>query len=278
MKPIISIQNYDVNIQNARTLFAPVSQFSLGDQILSQPVKQKYINDNPDETIEFTEHPLYYQEKMILHWDKIFHAEECNFVHRPDDAIIYSIADEATELARNGIYPELQYMPIWVKEPIGINEFYVVVSFRNVRMRAEKNVLPEYVVGIVKALNQAENIKRVYIVGNDDAYQSDIDLPDKFEDYRKRLKLPEIAYLCKYAGLVVNKDNGIGHLAAAVPCKRLFTWGIKERRWFPKLPVENQLFCLMEGRSGLDSVCNMLSGILSIKSKSEYRKLNLMGN
>jgi len=114
------------------------------------------------------------------------------------------------------------------------------------------------------------SIDRIYLVGNDERVESEIlNVPNRVVDYRKRLTLPEIAYLCQHAGLVINKDSGIGHLAAAADCSWLLTWGIKEARWVPKMRRVNRLRFLMEAESGIESVSFVLNRLLERLGKGK---------
>ena len=108
-KNIFVNQNYKVNIKKGLTYFSPLGS-SIGDHILFTAIKKKYKEDNPNETIEFFQMPVFMDEILKQKKpDKLFWCSATNFLKKPDDRIDFDLHKEVTRLASVGYYPELEF-------------------------------------------------------------------------------------------------------------------------------------------------------------------------
>jgi hypothetical protein len=188
---------------------------------------------------------------------KFFWSNVTSMMDRPDDPRVhwFSLCREADHYAEQGIYPQLDYEPVM---PEGfLYRRFVVLHIRYIAKAPVKNAEPFIINRIIDylfQLQQAGQIEGVVLVGNDQ-HPQEVYLP-KFlcVDFRNKLLLPEIAWLCREAAVVIGKDSGIQHLAAAAGGK-VVSWGYTSRNWFPKAPRE-RFTSFMADDSDWQAICN----------------------
>ena len=252
---VIAKRRYKRNIPGGVTLFSPMSS-ALGDIVVAQPVFKEYLKDNPDEEVVFLNMCDPEQEMARYNPVKFWWSNVTNFIPPPDHGIQrYYLENEASEYARAGIYPALWFEP----QPVsGLPERFMVFHIRNVRKAPFKNAEPMIVFKITMLLERwilAGKFDAVVLVGNDQPTELE-DLPPGFIDLRNKLKVEEIAWICKHSRGFIGKDSGVAHLAAAAGAK-VAAWGYRDIRWTPKAPPWNIRY-LMAGESNQQSVSIMV--------------------
>lgn len=244
---VFADRQYRRNIKGGITLFSPMGN-SLGDKILFTAIQQKYISDNPDETVILLEMPrdmdiddcieIYKPAKFF--WA----AEVTNFLPCPDNPYIikYDLHREATALAEIGVYPKLWFEPEWFRDDLFImNRLnYIIFHIRNITKFPQKNTVIEQIKQILLPLIKfiKENNLKLIILGNDkkikdDAIEFYFNMNDRVLDFRGILSMPEITYLIKYCPLFIGSDSGIAHLAACCNIP-MVSWNYSDKAWFPK--------------------------------------------
>jgi len=232
--------------------------FVLGDSILFDTFNKWLLSIRPWATTDMN--PAFYEAGAQL-FPQVIHFEETNFVRPPNHAIVCSVADEVDLLAERGIYPA------WTEFDLSVAEQYsdfAVVNLRNIKKAKPKNVDPITANFVLEYLSA--KYSKVMIVGNDDKLTIEIDRPNVI-DYRKKLSLPQIAGLCRYADIYCGSDSGIGHLAAAAGCARLVVWGLWQKKYAPK----TSCLCnyLMRKDSSIQNIVRMINYTLEDKRGSD---------
>ena len=203
---VIANGEYKQNISGGLTLFASTGT-NLGHVVMSEALFRFYSEMNPDETIVFldpTETMNITEYELFPKADKIFWADVSNIVNEPKDnkVIPYRFSKECTAIAEMGFYPEWNTsIPVYTEDP---DDYFVVLHMRNVKGNPEKNVTSDEARSIMSLL--FGNDFTTYIIGNDDSF--DIPLEKEFIDYRKKLSLNQIAYLCGHENCIttIGKD------------------------------------------------------------------------
>lgn len=231
---VIAAGRYQKNIKDAVTLFSPMGN-ALGDGIMQEVVRRRYAADNPDEHI--VNLGLVTPDDAIAQYrpTKFFWCDVTNFVLFPgvEKTTWFSLCNEAEEYARQGYYPELMFDV----KPVEVPESYVVLSARNVNKAPMKNAEPVILNKILISLYNEYKDLKVVVVGNDFKDETVYYDPEYVIDMRFKLGLPEIAYVCQHSKLVIGKDSGILHLAAAAGAN-VVGWGYADLRWRPKAPPD----------------------------------------
>jgi hypothetical protein len=222
------------------TVFSPVGS-GLGDGIMFSVVKEFYLRENPDEDVKFTA-GITSAEAIIERFNpgKIFWSDIASFCPKPPDGevIKYSVAAEACELARQGIYPTWKDFDPFIDFK---NDRFIVFHIRNIKKAEPRNLEPYFFYRLqvmFEKMIQARRLDYVVLVGNDDPLVNDAFDENMFFDMRKKLSLNQIAYVLKHAKLFVGRDSGIAHVAAATGTQGV-AWGYTDKRWFAKTPAGN---------------------------------------
>jgi len=223
-----------------------------GDEILFEVVKRMYLKDNPDENVIFLkpedDHRKAIRElKPKKFWFSEFYRGDRIDLTKYSGTIHYNVMNEIYAFAKRGIYPELTIIP--EKPDVELPDKYVAMHIRNIekvpeRPNPKKNMRPELARNIIYFLYI--EICNVVLIGDDNP----IDLErewimnafgtsetSKLFDLRKKLTLPEIAWVLKNAVLYVGRDSGMVHFAAACGTP-MVVWNFGSDRWFPKMPEE----------------------------------------
>ena len=222
-------KKYKVNQRGADVFFSPMSG-GLGDRIVSSIIQKQYLRDNPDENVVFAgefDHmfDLWYGRK---NYKKIFWANITNLGKVPDKAIWFSVTSEANAYARAGIYPEWTEFE---KPNVELPETYCVMHQRYYSRVDEKNFEPHYAFAIERLLKELQ--MPTVFVGQDEPLTGDAH--PLFIDMRRKLKLPEIAWVIRHAKFFIGKDSGIAHLAGACSDVPLVCFGYRSPPWIPKV-------------------------------------------
>jgi hypothetical protein len=244
---VIAKQRYEKNIKGAEVLFSPMGN-ALGDRIMSEVIRRKYKEDNPDEIVYFPQNAIEaYDLRRAKTFKKVFWADvavpiesgmQREFLLPPDGAKWFSVSSEASEYARQGIYPELTFKP--TKPGIKIPKDYAVLHFRNIgthddRSKNTPEILAKRLLDLTKHI-----FNYILIVGNDKKYEymeDEIDA-EKVIDLRGSLAIPRLAWVLREASLYIGPDSGVAHLAAASGCRNIISWNYVNENWFPKCPPE----------------------------------------
>ena len=245
-------RRYEVNAKGKRTVFIPMGD-ALGDRIVQEVVKRRYLAENPDEEIIHLAFPgpqqyINVKRDILERYQpyKLFWGSQATRIEgqRPSSALWFSLVNEANGFAQEGHYPEFHDL-----EPVK-NDWgrYVVLHIRHLWHSPMKNVSPFMMMKILMTLDHLRLngvIDSVVLVGNDDKETND-PYPVWLKDRRKSMNLQQLAWVCKNAMLFVGKDSGVAHLAGTqrVP---MVLWGFTDRRWMPKVPP-GQAKCFMYSR------------------------------
>lgn len=246
---IISNDKYPINMIGGNTLFSPMAT-KLGDGIMSTALKEYYLQNNENETVIFSDSiKQFRKEYRTMKYQKIFlsntsglNTNELRKYYK--NVYWFNLINEINALAQKGIYPKYykrETLPDVLTSRLK-NYNVITIHIRNLIDAKEKNMTFEEMLDIYKILeNQYNTVIRKYIVfiGNDiiepfNISNLKINSNINMSDFRNKLSLPQIAELLNYTYMFIGKDSGIAHLAAAVNCKRIFTWGYKSKKWFPK--------------------------------------------
>lgn len=251
-------QNYKVNVPGAKVFFSPMGE-ALGDRIMNSVIRDQYLKDNPDEEITFANyfHEMFdiYRGRKIydkIFWSNITHLVEPGYpklVEKakqfldnrgkywiPDKSIWFGVTNEAAAYAGIGIYPT------WTefKKPnIELPQKYAVIHERWIKKVNEKNMEPQIAFALEKWF--MENKFYVVLMGNDEPIT--VEKSPYLIDLRKKLTLPEMAWLLKNSMFFFGKDSGVCHLAGAASDVPLILYGFKSPPWVPKVePSRLNLF------------------------------------
>ena len=238
---VIAKQRYQVNIPNARTLFSPMGT-ALGDVCINEVIKRKYIEQNPDETVEFCDDINSFEDRLRefkprkIFWSdlSVIDGDVIRKINMPSNAIWYSVVGEANAFIKQNFYSELPFKP---EKPKGIGTFDIVLHLRNIQKCSDKNVSPGEASRILNILSDYKTV----LVGNDSPIDDEI-LGDNIIDLRNKLSLAEIAWLMKRAKLYIGKDSGIAHLAGISNVSYLICWNYVSKKWFPKTRSDGEYF------------------------------------
>ncbi len=241
---------YHVNQPRCRTFLSPMGD-ALGDRIVNSVVKDAYAKANPDEDITFGDGiaDIFNLYKGRIKYDKIFWADvtqvtppmypkrierikhflDMHGIYKiPDKYIWFSVTNEANALARIGIYPTWTEYRAWNhKLPMR----YAVIHERQIKKVDEKNMEPRIAFALERWF--IEHKMYAIIVGNDDVITGQDS--QYLIDLRKRLTLPEIAWLIRDAFFYFGRDSGISHLAGACSEIPMVMYGMKSKSWAPKV-------------------------------------------
>jgi len=248
---VIAKGRYEKNIKGGKTLFSTIGE-PLGHNVMVESLLRFYKEHNPDETVSLLPHAatLKFIENYKDHsgFDKLFWADVSG-IEPPDDSrvIKYSFARECTAIAGHGYYPGWEEK----KEPNRIlpyhetlpNLKYIVLHARNIENNQEKNMKDTELFEILMRL---ENIIVVF-VGNDEWLKSELSIiNDIGYDFRNKLSLNEIAWLCGHNNCMatIGKDSGILHIAAAAG-SNVVGFDYQSKHWFPKADPE-RVHCFMK--------------------------------
>lgn len=238
----IANKRYEVNIKGGVTVFSPMGA-ALGDQIIQEVVRRRYVADNPDERVIFLDE---WSNNIfdIYQPNKVFWANlHSGGLMKPEAAIWFSLCNEVNEFARQGYYSQFPYrLSNSEYENFRLFKGSVVFHLRNIDKVREKNIEPIYVLTVLNVLKGLK-VRKVVFVGNDqvtdglDLRTINFNLGNGLQifDYRNQLTLNQIAFLCHHARLFVGKDSGIAHLAGAAGCRNIVVWGYQNYRYFPKV-------------------------------------------
>jgi len=254
---IIAKRRYPVNIKNGLTIFTTMGE-SLGDNIMSSIIKERYLIDNPDENVIFLSNDNRYD--YVNHkYDKLFWANQFSGIkdEMPEDAFWFAVSTECTEFSKQGFFPRYNIKQECV---LSLKFDYIVFHMRNIEKGKEKNINPAMVYLILNKISHTGN--RVVIVGNDnnstyltlEILNQITNFNLKIYDKRWLLSLDEISTLCKDAKMFIGIDSGIAHLAAASECKKILSWNYVTKNWFPKTP--NRLMAFLAENSTIPNVLN----------------------
>jgi hypothetical protein len=261
---VIASRRYETNIKGATTLFSPVSS-ALGDTIVEQVIKEQYVKDNPDELV-ISLNLCDADEAVKIHKpEKFFWASTTSFMDRPkkSSVINYSVAVEASEYARRGIYPTFIHGKSDVVD-VGTDRF-AVLSFRNIIKCTFKNAEPFLVNAAIIALQEYIDkgiIEKAILIGNDDLDEN-VYLPEWIIDKRKKLEIKQMASLCSRSKIFIGKDCGVAHLAAASGAMNMIVWGYFEPEWIIKAPPERFVAIMKK-----DSTALNIRGIIKERIKN----------
>jgi len=250
---VIAKKRYKVNIKNGVTVFSAMGS-ALGDKIVMEVVKRRYILDNPDEFVIFADESMDVLRKIDRYKpQKIFWSDVTNMMSPPKEARWFSLCNEANEFARQGYYPI--FTERYEKVDIKVRDF-VVFHIRNINKTPAKN---EKIDIVTEVLNFFDKLKlTVVLVGNDEVL-SDEGSRQNVMDYRKKLTLGQIAWLCEKSLLFVGKDSGLAHLAGCTSAP-LVVWDFASPRWYPKTP--NPVITIMRQDTNVDNILHAINRIL----------------
>lgn len=198
---VIAKKRYPVNIQispgrKAVTIFSSMGQ-SLGDRVMQQVIRDRYVADNPAEQVVFLDEmtgleELRQYQPVKIFWANLFTGGQ-EWVVR--DGYWFAVTNEASEFARQGHYARLWFdieSKAQSAERIVPSDWkrYVVVHLRNqvgvAGKDEKKNISPVYTFLIFKLLQsryKAGMIDGVVIVGNDSlAGGFDVETIERFID------------------------------------------------------------------------------------------------
>ena len=222
---------YEKNVFRGLTIFASTGE-NLGHRALSESVFRFYREQNPDEKIRILSPvaTFNFAQNYSQHsgYNKLFWADVSNIALMPKGAIYYSLAREATALAKRGIYP------VWNDkqsiDAINTDKPFVVLHLRNTKHIPTKNATEYEARAIISALIDFDNI---ILIGNDRPFECER-IKQMF-DFREKLSLENIAWLCGHENCIatIGKDSGPLHLAAASG-GRVIGYGYQQKAWFPK--------------------------------------------
>jgi len=257
---IIGEKKYPVNIENSTTVFTAIGDgklgAGLGDRILFEVVRRKYIEDNPDENVIFLKVDDDHEKISSFYPTKIF----LNEFYREDTGrlnnkavIRYKMINEVCYFAEHGIYPRTMYE--LVRPNVELPEKYMVVHLRNIEKKPDdKNVSMEIATKIMRLLNGSQH--NIVLVGNDNRFREETWENDNVLDLRNKLSLEEISWIIKNAMLYIGRDSGLVHLAATCGT-RIVSWGFISDEWFPKMP-SNKFAALLNRDSNWDNIGNVI--------------------
>jgi len=254
---VLAKNRYERNIKGTTTIFSPMG-LALGDRIVSEVIKRRYILENPDEKVIFLNSEFDFNKiKEKYRPAKIFWSDITLFKTMPKDVIWFSICNEANEYARQGYYPQLtfRYKSVEIKKINFVKEDYIVFHIRNIERSKDKNEKPEIANNILSYLTKAGF--KIVLIGNDER----LGFEDNYNivDLRNKLKLEQIAWVCDNAKLYCGKDSGLAHLAGCTSAS-LVVWDFASPRWYPKTP--NPMITIMRQNTNVDNILHAINRIL----------------
>lgn len=247
---VIALKRYKVNIPGAKTVFYFIGQ-ALGDIVVFDAVRKAYIEDNPDENVIFmdSEWPI---PKGI---DKLFVSDlriKSSLFTLSPLAYEYIMINEVQNLRKRNIFPEWYNFK---KPAIELPDKYVVVQLRNIEKADFKNVIPAEGILLFEKLNKYGI--PIVLVGNDKPIGFEQNYFEIY-DYRNKLTLDEIAWLCRKAFFTVCKDSGLGHLAGAAGGS-VISWNFVNKKWIPHTSKKSWFFM-----SDINEYMNFLEAVESM--------------
>jgi len=228
---------------------------SLGDYILFENFATCYKAAFPKECIKIARStdPLENPKKIVVNTDGMT-IDLTLYRNKKIEIIEYDLFRFMKFLSSLDIYPSYYYIhPIHHKPKQFDIDSYIVLYLRNINKAKGKNISSLLAKEIIETLPLD---KSIILIGNDDTLG--IEIYPNVIDYKKRLTLEEIGWICQNCELFIGSDGGIVHLAAACKCKNMITFNYTDKKYFPLSKHKSIAFLRNENHKFL----NHLKGII----------------